>query len=85
MKVSIQDNADGTYTVTNETSEESSEAVENGQGGAKAPQAMQTQGQQANSLEEAVKIVIQYFQRQPNGIKPNPFSQGFQEAARSPM
>jgi hypothetical protein len=88
MKICIEDTAQGSYTVTDETNEEASEANEESggmmQGGAPMQAEQQPQGQQAASLQEALQLVVQMFKSQQGGQKPSPFDQGFQQGLNPP-
>lgn len=105
MKICIEDNADGTYTVSDESQEELSEPGETEPnsgyskmqgatmkfGDTQAAPMQQTQkqsqqqstnqptGQTANSLEEALRLVVQMFRSQSGGIKQNPFERGMKD------
>ena len=88
MKICIEGNEDGTYTVSDETMEESQEPEQNpssyqqAEGAQTMPMSageQQPQGQMANSLEEALKLVVRMFQDQAGGMKANPFERGMKE------
>jgi hypothetical protein len=88
MKICIEDTAQGSYTVTDETNEEASEmpqaSGEASQGAMPMQAQPQPKGQSAASLQEALQLVVQLFKSQQGGQKPSPFDQGFQQGLNPP-
>lgn len=87
MKVSIESKPDGTYLVSDEAQEEAAEGqAESSEapGMAAQPQAAPAQGQMANSLQDALQMVVQLFKSQPGGQTPSPFEQGFKQGMQPP-
>lgn len=85
MQVTISDNPDGTYTVAQGGETPAMEQQEgetpmpappmaNGQ-----PQGGGANGQTAQSLEEALQLVVRIFKAQQGGMKPSPFDAGMQQ------
>lgn len=81
MKVSIESNEDGSYTVSQDDETQEQPGVMPGMPeGQEQAEPMQSQGQNAPDLKTAFMLVAQMFQKQAGGMKKNPFQQGFDSA-----
>lgn len=81
MKVCIESQADGTYQVyQDDEAAEQPGATPGMPEGQEQAEPKQAQAQTANSLEDALKVIIKIFRDQPGGMKPNPFEQGMNSA-----
>ena len=85
MKVTIESAPDGTYLV----SKDDAAAMPAGMPGEGQPMPQegampQAQPKAANSLEEAMKVVVSMFREQKGGIKQSPFEQGMAEGLGAP-
>ena len=91
MKICVESKPDGTYSVyqDDEGAAEQQGAMPGMPEATETAEPQQAQGQVANSLEDALQLVVKMFRDQPGGVKQNPFdvgmAEGMGQAPQQPM
>lgn len=91
MKVCVESSDQGTYQVyvDDEGAAEQPGVMPGMPEGQETAEPKQAQGQTANSLEDALQLVVKMFRDQPGGVKTNPFdagmAQGMGQAPQQPQ